>query len=252
MSTRARASTLLLCMVLGACATRPVDADLRNMQIQEAPANAETPEAMTKGGAAASSAVKGGGGGLAVGALICAAMIPFAAPGCMAFVAPITVTAGAVGSGAIGAAVTKNTDPAPSELTARLDTAASQRQLIGLLQQRAGMPVATSAAGAPAAAASSATADAAPARPYALSVALADLRIQRVDNGKPAPLVLLALAQVQPAGSDKPVWSKTYRIISPEKRPVAEWAAMSDTTPIEFLLDKLADRIATDLAPRKS
>ncbi|MFT7775768.1 hypothetical protein [Roseateles sp.] len=241
MDSRAKACTLLLCMMLGACASRrPADADLRHMVIQAAPEETQAPTPQTKGGAAGSSALKGGGGGLAVGALICSVLIPFAAPGCLGIVAPITVTTGAVSSGVIGGAVTNNTDLAPAELTARLDTAASQQQLIALLQQHAqgqGQGGVTGATQPPA---------------YALSVKLADLRMTRVKEGSPTPLVLLARAQIQAAGVDTPVWTKDYRIIGTDKRPAAEWAAMPDASPIESLLGRLAERIATDLSPHKS
>lgn len=247
MNAKTRASTLLLCLMLAACASRrPADADLRHMVIQAAPTDSTAPTPLTKGAAAGSSALKGGGVGLAAGALLCA-VIPFAAPGCLALIAPTTVTAGAVSSGVIGGAVTSNTDLAPAELTAKLDTAASQQRLINLLQQRAEVGVV-----APVAPAASAVTASMPTQPYALSVTLADLRMERVDEGKPAPLVLLARAQIQAAGGESPVWTKTYRIIGTDKRPATEWAATPDASPIELLLGRLADRIATDLAPRKS
>ncbi len=237
MDPRAKACTLLLCMMLGACASRrPADADLRYMVIQAAPEETAAPTPQTKGGAAGTSALKGGGGGLAVGALICSVLIPFAVPGCLGIVAPVTVTTGAVSSGVIGGAVTNNTDLAPAELTARLDTAASQLQLVTRLQQHA----------------HGGQSDTAPPPAYALNVKLADLRMARVKDGSPTPLVLLARAQIQAAGNSAPVWTKDYRIIGTDKRPAAEWAAMPDASPIESLLGRLADRIATDLSPRKS
>ncbi len=236
MNSGAKACTLLLCVVLSACASRrPADADLRHMVIQAAPAEAEAPTARTKGDVAGTSALGGSGGGLLLGALVCAA-IPFAAPGCLALVAPTTVTLGAVSSGVIGSTIAKNTDLAPAELTARLDTAAAELHLVNLLQQRAhGDMVATGLA----------------APTYALNVKLADLRMTRVDGGKPAPLVLLARVQIQATGSATPVWTKDYRVVGTDKRPASEWAAVPDASPIETLLGQLAERISTDLSPRK-
>ena len=244
MNSTARACTLIACLLLSACASRkPADADWRTLAIQPAAADASTPTPLTKGGVATSSAVKGGGAGLAWGALFCTVLLPFAAPGCLGIVAPITVTAGAVGSGVIGGAVTRNSDPAPTELTAQLGTTASQERLVELLRQHALASGAGAATPAPEAAS-------APVNTYALSVALAELRLQRVPAGKPTPLILLARAQILPRAGGEVLWTKDYRIVSTDKRSVTEWAATPDAEPIAVMLGRLADRIDRDLAPR--
>lgn len=244
MSTQTRACALIACLLLSACASRkPADADWRTLAIQPAAVDASRPTARTKGDVAISSALKGGGGGLVWGAVFCAAIVPVAAPGCLGIIAPVTVAAGAVSGGVIGGSVARNSDPAPAELTARLDTAASQERLMELLRQHA----LASAGSAPAPAPEAASA---PAAAYALSVALAELRMQRVSQGKPTPLILLARAQMLPSSGGDVLWTKDYRIIGTDKRPATEWAAAPDAVPIESLLDRLADRIDRDLAPR--
>lgn len=250
MNPIAKTGTLLLGMTLAACAHRPADVDYRTLAIQEAAADAAPPVDRTKGDAAASSAVKGGLGGLAFGAVICAAVVPYAIPACALTLAPTTVTTGAAASGIVGASVTRDTELAPPELVAQLDTAASQRRLVTLLQVRASEWAAKS--GQPAAANATATGAEAPGAPpaYRLSVALADLRMVRAPEGKPTGLVLLAQASIYATGSETPVWTRKYRVKGTEKRTPAEWAT-ADAAPIEGLLDQLARSVAPVLKPRQ-
>lgn len=251
MNRTLRIGTLLLCMALAACAHRPADVDYRTLAIQEPSGDAAQPVDRTKGDVVASSAMKGGLGGFAAGALICAAIVPYALPACAVTLAPTTVTTGAVASGIVGGSVTRNTELAPPELAAQLDTVASQQRLVLLLKLRAsewatksGQPAAT-----PVAAVGTEAAAAQPA--YRLSVALADLRMVRAAAGKPTGLVLVAQASIYAAGSDTPVWTRKYRIKGTDRRTAAEWAT-AGSGPIEVLLDDLARSIAPVLTPRRA
>ena len=246
-SCTARAAVLLLCAALIGCATRPADADYRTLAIGLPPAGADQPAHRTKSDVAASSAVKGGLGGFGVGAAICAAVVPYALPACAVALAPTTVTTGAVAGGLIGGTVARNTEPAPAELAARLDTAASQQRMVELLQQRA---VQLAGASGQPAAAQAPSPESAPA--YRLTVQLADLRMQQVRPGRPTRLVLLAQVSIQRSGDESPVWSRNYRVIGTERRTVAEWAQRPGAESIDELLQVLAQRLAPMLSPQKA